>query len=127
MEFYSRITPPSRQKHNRSSVDVGFTIGVLLLVLSLLCIVFVLVKKQKKEKRAEEKELANAGMSSPVRIHSKPAMQSEAGEKGHETINTKGKERASSASYESRDEWELSVLWRESTGLYIRVVNEGIC
>jgi hypothetical protein len=85
------ITPPSKQKHNRSSVVLGFTIGVSLLVLSLLCIGFVLVKKQ-KERRVEEKERAMTRTSSPMRIHSKPAMHSEVGEKGHETINTDAKE-----------------------------------
>ncbi|KAL3592145.1 hypothetical protein D5086_010785 [Populus alba] len=86
------ITPPSKQKHNRSSAVLGFTIGVSLLVLSLLCIGFVLVKKQKKERRVEKKEQAMTGTSSPVRIHSKPAMQSGVREKGHETINTEAKE-----------------------------------
>ncbi|CAK7337714.1 unnamed protein product [Dovyalis caffra] len=87
------LTPPSKQKHNRSSVVLGFTIGVSVLVLSLLCLVLVLVKKQKKERQVEEKEkVMTCAAASPVRIHSNPAMQSQVGEKGHEIINTKAKE-----------------------------------
>ncbi|KAL3583760.1 hypothetical protein D5086_014821 [Populus alba] len=88
------ITPPSKQKHSRDGVVLGFTVGVSVLVLSLLCFVLVLVKKQKQERRVEEeKEQVVTGTTSPVRTPSNnPAMQSQVGEKGHEIINTKATE-----------------------------------
>ncbi|KAJ9170655.1 hypothetical protein P3X46_018747 [Hevea brasiliensis] len=52
------LSPPSPQKHKRTTAILGFAVGVSVLIVSLLCIFFVLLKKQSKQANSQEKQLA---------------------------------------------------------------------
>ncbi|KDP31980.1 hypothetical protein JCGZ_12441 [Jatropha curcas] len=50
------LSPRSSQEHKRTTAILGFTAGVSVLILSILCLFFVLIKKQSKQTKSERKQ-----------------------------------------------------------------------
>ncbi|WCJ31252.1 Leucine-rich repeat protein kinase family protein [Euphorbia peplus] len=69
------LSPPSSGKHKRSIAVIGFAFGVSVLIMSLVCISFVLVKQQRKRNRdqtcsLEDKRERKHPVTSPETVNS---------------------------------------------------------
>ncbi|XP_065874220.1 probable inactive receptor kinase At5g67200 [Euphorbia lathyris] len=89
------LSPPSPRKHKRTTAIFGFAVGVSLLIVSLVCISFILVKKQRKRNQtyySEDKQPV-APPESMNSIHTNSTTQiQDIREYSEAVVNAKSKE-----------------------------------
>lgn len=87
------LSPSSSHKHRRTTAILGFAAGVSVLIVSLLCIFFSLVKKQNKQVNVKEKQPAAATSATANSIHTNSIEDAKATrESGEVTVTSKTQE-----------------------------------